>query len=310
MTPASTSVPIRLALRGSARRRRRERTVRVILLASALISIVISAFIVYTVVAEATKFLAKVDLTKLVGQIGWFPRRGLFDIPTLLLGSAMVTGIAMLIAVPIGLASAVFLSEYSTPRVRRVVKPLLEILAGIPSIVFGYFALTVINPDVVQALVPRAPAFTILAASVGVGILSIPLVASVAEDAMRAVPRSLREASYGLGARKLTTSVRVVFPAAISGIVAAVILATSRAVGETMVVALAAGSTGTRTLDPLQPGQTMTAAMAALAIGSDQVAGATNAFQSLFFVGLLLFVITLALNVLGDAFVRRTRQRY
>jgi phosphate transport system permease protein len=310
MTPASTSVPIRLALRGSERRRRRERTVRVILLASALISIVISAFIVYTVVAEATKFLAKVDLTKLVGQIGWFPRRGLFDIPTLLLGSAMVTGIAMLIAVPIGLASAVFLSEYSTPRVRRVVKPLLEILAGIPSIVFGYFALTVINPDVVQALVPRAPAFTILAASVGVGILSIPLVASVAEDAMRAVPRSLREASYGLGARKLTTSVRVVFPAAISGIVAAVILATSRAVGETMVVALAAGSTGTRTLDPLQPGQTMTAAMAALAIGSDQVAGATNAFQSLFFVGLLLFVITLALNVLGDAFVRRTRQRY
>jgi phosphate transport system permease protein len=309
MTAAATTIPIAVALRGSAARRRRERVVRSVLLLSGLLSVVISGFIVYTVVAEAVKFLVQVDLSKLIA-IGWFPRRGLFDIPTLLLGSAMVTGIAMLIAVPVGLASAIFLSEYATPRVRRVVKPILEVLAGIPSIVFGYFALTVINPELVQRLVPTAPAFTILAASIAVGILSIPLVASVAEDAMRAVPRPLREASYGLGARKVTTSLRIVFPAAISGVVAAIILATSRAVGETMVVALAAGSTGTRSIDPLQPGQTMTAAMAALAIGSDQVAGATNAFQSLFFVGLLLFVITLSLNVVGDAFVRRTRQRY
>jgi phosphate transport system permease protein len=311
MAPANQTLPMSVALRGSAARRRREGTVRSLLFIAGLLSVAISAFIVYTVIAEALKFLTGVHLGSLI-TTGWFPRRGLFDIPTLLLGTLIVTLIAMLVATPIGLASAIYLSEYATPRVRRIVKPILEILAGIPSIVLAFFALYVINPNVVQTLVPTAPAFNLLAASLAVGILSIPLVASVAEDAMRAVPRSLREASYGLGARQATTSLRIVFPAAISGIVAALILAASRAIGETMVVALAAGASGggVRSIDPLAPGQTMTAAMAALAIGSDQVAGATNAFQSLFFVGLLLFVITLTLNLVGDAFVRRTRQRY
>ena len=224
----------------------------------------------------------------------------------------MIAVIAMVVAAPIGLASAIFLAEYATPRVRRIVKPVIEVLAGIPSIVLGFFALVVINPEVVQLLFPSAPGATMLAAGLAVGILSIPLVASVAEDAMRAVPRALREASYGLGARKITTSLRVVFPAAISGIVAALILATSRAIGETMIVALAAGATGggVRSINPLAQGQTMTAAMAALATGSDQVRGADLAFPSLFFVGALLFAITLLLNLLGEAFVRRTRQRY
>lgn len=298
-------------LRGSAGRRRRESIIRAVLAAAALSTVIVSAFIVYTVVVEAAKFLTSIDLGDLVA-IGWFPRRGLFDIATLLLGTLMVTAIAMAIATPVGLGSAIYLSEYATPRTRRTVKPILEILAGIPSIVLGFFALTVINPSIVQGVFPDAPAFTILAAGVAVGILSIPLVASVAEDAMRAVPQALREASYGLGARRLTTSIQVVFPAAISGIVAALILAASRAIGETMVVALAAGATGggVRSFDPLAPGQTMTAAMAALATGSDNVVGVGNAFQSLFFVGALLFVITLVLNVIGDAFVRRTRQRY
>lgn len=311
MTHADAAIPVGLSLRGSAARRRREAVVRAILLAAALSSVVVSAFIVYTVAFEAAKFLASIDLSDLVA-IGWFPRRGLFDITTLLLGTLMVTAIAMAVATPVGLASAIYLSEYATPRVRRVVKPIIEILAGIPSVVLGFFALTFINPTIVQSIFPEAPAFTVLAAGLAVGILSIPLVASVAEDAMRAVPRSLREASYGLGARPLTTSVRVVFPAAISGIVAALILAASRAIGETMVVALAAGATGggVRSIDPVAPGQTMTAAMAAIATGSDQVRGAANTFQSLFFVGALLFAITLILNVVGEIFVRRTRQRY
>ena len=271
----------------------------------------VSGFIVYTVAFETAKFLTSVDLSGLVA-IGWFPRRGMFDISTLLLGTLMVTAIAMALATPIGLASAIYLAEYATPRVRHIVKPIIEILAGIPSIVLGFFALTFINPRIVQGIFPEAQAFTILAAGIAVGILSIPLVATVAEDAMRAVPRSLREASYGLGARRLTTSVRVVVPAAISGIVAALILAASRAIGETMVVALAAGATGggVRSFDPVAPGQTMTAAMAAIATGSDQVKGADNTFQSLFFVGALLFVITLVLNIVGETFVRRTRQRY
>jgi phosphate transport system permease protein len=168
------------------------------------------------------------------------------------------------------------------------------------------------SPEVVQRINPQASGFNILAACIGVGILSIPLVASVSEDAMRAVPRSLREASYGLGARRLTTSMRVVFPAAISGIVAALILATSRAIGETMVVALAAGASGSgaRSWDIFNVGQTLTAAMASLAIGSDRVRGDDLAFPSLFFVGAVLFVITLLLNIIGDAFVRRTRQQY
>src|SRR5688500_3862341 len=233
MAHADAAIPVALALRGSAARRRREAIVRAVLLAAALSSILISGFIVYTVAFEAAKFLTSIDLSDLVA-IGWFPRRGLFDISTLLLGTLIVTAIAMAVATPVGLASAIYLSEYATPRTRHVVKPVIEVLAGIPSVVLGFFALTVINPEIVQGLFPKAPAFTILAAGLAVGSLSIPLVATVAEDAMRAVPRSLREASYGLGARRLTTSMRVVFPAAISGIVAALILAASRAIGETM----------------------------------------------------------------------------
>jgi phosphate transport system permease protein len=311
MAQANPPIPLAVALRGSAGRRRREVTVRAVLLAAALVSIFISAFIVYTLAIEAWRFVSQVDLAALVDG-AWAPRRNRFDIPTLVIGTVLVAAIAMLIATPVGLGSAIFLSEYATPRVRRIIKPILEILAGIPSIVLGFFAIALLSPEIVQRINPRAPGFNILAASIGVGILSIPLVASVAEDSMRAVPRSLREASYGLGARRVTTSLRVVFPAAVSGIVAALILATSRAIGETMVVAVAAGATGTgtRQWDPFQPGQTMTAAMASLAIGSDQVRGSTLAFPSLFFVGALLFLITLLLNLIGDAFVRRTRQRY
>lgn len=312
MTSATLGArPPNSSLVGSAARRRSEKAVRLVLASGGLLSMAISVAIVVTLAYEAFLFLGSIDLSQLIAP-GWFPRRGMFDLLTLFLGTAMVAGIAMLVAAPVGLATAVYLSEYASPRVRRTVKPILEILAGVPSVVLGFFALTFISPNVVQAIFPTAQGFSFMAAGLGVGILTIPLVASISEDAMSAVPRSLREASYGLGARRLTTTFRVVLPAAISGVMAAVILAISRTIGETMVVAVAAGATGgsLRTVNPLGPGQTLTAAMASLATGSDQVTGDSSAYLSLFFLGLLLFGVTLLLNVVADVFVRRTRQTY
>jgi len=186
----------------------------------------------------------------------------------------------------------------------------VEVLASIPSVVVGYFAIRFIAPELVQRLFSGAPAKNLLVAGIAVGLLTIPLMTSVAEDALRAVPMSLREASYGLGARKVTTVVRVVVPAAVSGLVAGLILSISRAIGETMVVFLAAGGVPTRPGSPLDGGTTITAAMAAVATGTDNVAGASNTFQSAFFLGLILFALTLTLNLVADRFVRRVRQKY
>jgi phosphate transport system permease protein len=311
MTDATMDPGPSRSLRGTSARRRNEGAIRAVLTAAAAVSILISAGIVLTLVFQAVSFLGQIKLEQLFAA-GWFPRRGMFSLPTVLAGTLIITGVAMAIAAPIGLASAIYLSEYASHRVRKIIKPILEILAGIPSVVLGFFALTWISPNIVQAVFIDAKGFNLLAAGIGVGILTIPLVASISEDAMRAVPVALREASYGLGARPISTCIRVVVPAAISGIVAALILAVSRAIGETMVVAVAAGASGGSlfTLDPTGPGQTLTGAMAALASGSDQVTGNTAAFQSLFFLGLVLFLMTLGLNVIGDQFVRRTRQTY
>ena len=278
---------------------------------AASVSVLISALIVVSLGGEAWTFITNVELGSLT-EIGWFPRRGLYDISTLIVGSLMITVIAMTVAGPVGLGAAIYLAEYASPRTRRFLKPIIEILAGIPSVVLGFFALTWISPNVVQWLFSDAQQFNLLAAGIGVGILTIPLMASISEDALRSVPRSLREASAGIGATKKTTTLRVVLPAAISGLVAAFIVSVSRAIGETMVVAIAAGASGGSIFDtdPTQPGQTMTAAMASLAAGTDQVRGASFAFQSLFFIGALLFVITLVLNIVADRFVTRFRQRY
>lgn len=297
-------------LRGSVARRRREAALRLTFAAAAMLSIVISIAIIVSLVGHALDFLSRVDPGALLDR-GWFPRRNMFGLPTIVAGTFIVAGIGMLVATPLGLGAAIYLSEYASPRVRRVIKPILEILAGIPSVVLGYFALSVLSPTLVQAACPdQTNIFNMAAAGIGVGILITPLIASVAEDALYAVPRSLREASYGLGARKRTTSLRIVFPAAVSGIVAALLLGVSRGIGETMVVAMAAGASGGSLfqLNPCEPGQTMTAAMTALATGSDQTRGL--AFPSLFFIGLLLFAMTLALNLVADAFVRRVRTRY
>ncbi len=282
---------------------------RLLFLASAVLSVVISGAIILSLIGNALTFAFQVDPAALFSG-GWFPRRGMYDIATIVAGTLVISAIGMIVAAPLGLGAAIYLSEYASRRVRRWLKPILEILASIPSVVLGFFALTVISPNLIQPF--GAPIFNMAAAGVAVGILITPLVASIAEDAMFAVPDYLREASYGLGARKRTTSLRVVVPAAVSGIVAALLLGVSRAIGETMIVAIAAGATGGSLfeLNPLQPGQTMTAAMTALAIGSDQVRGAALTFESLFFVGLLLFIFTLGLNLLSEAFVRRVRKRY
>jgi phosphate transport system permease protein len=313
MQPTASAPPAisPAGLRGSPARRRREQIVKVVFLAAALVSILISVLIVWSLVGGAVAFLQDVVFAQLT-ENGWYPRRDEFGLLTLIVGSLLVTAIALVVAVPVGLLTAIYLAEYANQRARKIIKPVLEILAGIPSVVLGFFALTWISPVIVQRINPASQDFNLAAAGIGVGILTIPLIASISEDSMRAVPRSLREASYGLGARRITTSLRIVVPAAMSGIVAAIILGVSRAIGETMVVAVASGGSGGAqfTADPFQPGQTITAAMASLATGTDQVVGSDAAFQSLFFLGLMLFVVTFALNQFGDYFVRRTRLQY
>jgi len=298
-------------LRGDPRRLRREATMRTLLFAAAATSILVSGLILWSLASEAWTFASQVEWRSLWTD-GWFPRRGMYDLKTILVGSAIVAGIAMVVAVPLGLGAAIYLSEYARPRVRRVVKPALEVLAGIPSVVLGFFALSWIAPEVVGRLRDGASGASLAAAGLGVGILTLPLVASVSEDALRAVPRALREASAGLGARKVTTTVRVVLPAAVSGIVAAGIIAVSRAIGETMVVFIAGGGTGGSlfSLDPFDKGTTMTAAIASQASGTDQVVGEALTFQSLFFVAALLFLLTLVLNSVAGRVVRSVRQTY
>ncbi|MEA2433984.1 MAG: phosphate transport system permease protein [Actinomycetota bacterium] len=297
-------------LTGDPRRRLRERLIKRAFQLAAIISVVISLVIVLALAGKAIDFLRSIDLGHLWGD-GWFPRRRMFDLKTILVGTLLVTGIALLVAAPLGLGAAIYLSEYAKPRLRRLLKPVLEILASVPSVVLGFFALTWISPHIVERLCGQSAIFNLAAAGIGVGILVTPLIASVAEDALRSVPDSLREASLGLGAKKGTTTARVVLPAAVSGIAASLIIGISRAIGETMVVAIAAGATGGSlfSVDPCSPGQTMTAAMASLAIGSDRV-GQAGAVESLFFVGLLLFAMTLTLNLVSERFVRRTRRAY
>ena len=298
-------------LEGDRSRTRRERLIRALFLGTAVASIIISVAIVLSLVGEAWNFARQVDPASLFSA-GWFPRRDLYDLITIVSATLLISAVAMVVAAPLGLGAGIYLAEYSGQSVRRTLKPIIEILAGIPSVVLGFWALTFISPELVQRVFGGAGVFSMLAAGIAVGVLVTPLVATVSEDAMRAVPQSLRDASYGLGADKSATVRKVVLPAAVSGIVASLILGVSRAFGETMIVFMAGGAVGgsLRTFDLLSPGQTMTAAIASLAIGTDQVAGSGLAFQSLFFVGLALFGITLGLNALSERFVRRVRERY
>jgi phosphate transport system permease protein len=309
---ATTLPPVDLS--GDPRRHRRERAMGGIFLLAALLSVLISGLILFSLFSNGIEFFTDVEWSRVFANDAWNPRAGRYSISTILVGSIIVTGIAMVVAAPLGLGAAVYLSEYARPRVRSFLKPIIEVLAGIPSVVVAVFALNWIAPEIVGNLFgdEAGRGGSMMAAGIGVGILTIPLVASVSEDAMRSVPNSLREASVGLGARRMATTVRVVLPAAVSGVVAAMILAVSRAIGETMVVFIAGGAADTArfTTDPLDGSLTMTAAMASLATGTDNVRGAGLAVPSLYFVGIVLFALTLGLNVIANVFVRRVRQAY
>src|SRR5919106_809298 len=313
MAATALPPPGSVDLSGDPRRHRRERTMGIVFFAAAAVSLVVTVLILVSLFSNRLEFFTDVELSNVFNATGWNPRANQYGISTILVGSLIVTGVAMVVATPLGLGAAIYLSEYAQPRIRTVLKPILEVLAGIPSVVIAVFALNWIAPEIVGRLFGQQYSRgSMMAAGIGVGILSIPLIASVSEDAMRAVPNSLRQASAGLGARRMSTTVRVVLPAAISGIVAAFILATSRAIGETMVVFIAGGAADSApyTTNPLDGSLTMTAAMASLAVGTENVRGSGLAVPSLYFVGIVLFFFTFALNLIADRFVRRVRQAY
>jgi phosphate transport system permease protein len=300
-------------LRGNPKQRRKERTMRLAFQGAALLTVVVSMLILFVLVRGAISFLNAIDWDLgFLSDNGWFPRRSRFDLRTIFVGSLVMGVVSMLVAIPFGLGTAVYLSEYAPPKVRAVVKPIIEVLAGVPSVIIGYFVLRFIAPDIVGKIFNPTNERNMLAAGLGIGILVIPIMASVSEDALRSVPNSLREASYGIGARKVSTVVRVVLPAAVSGLVAASIIAISRAIGETMVATMAGGFDGSGSytgISPTNSGLTMTAAMTNAVGGTDQAKGGAP-FQVLFFVGLVLFLITLVLNLIGAKFVARVRQQY
>jgi phosphate transport system permease protein len=301
-------------LQGHPRQRRKDHVMRAIFFLAAAASIVISLLILFVLVRGTISFFREIDWDfGILSDTGWFPRRERFDLRTIVVGSVVMGLVAMLVAVPLGLGTAIYLSEYAPRRVRKVVKPIIEVLAGIPSVIVGYFVLNLVAPDLVNKIFSQPEgAKSMLAAGLGIGILVIPIMAAVSEDALSAVPNALREASYGCGARKVNTVVSIVLPAAVSGIVAASIIAVSRAIGETMVATMAAGYDGSgpyNGVSPLNGGLSMTGAMTNAAGGTDNTQGGAP-FDVLFFVGLLLFLITLGLNLIGDRFVQRVRMKY
>ncbi|MEO6714126.1 MAG: phosphate ABC transporter permease subunit PstC [Mycobacteriales bacterium] len=289
------------------RRRPVEFTIESLLALCGVISVATTLAIVVTLVRDGSGLFAEVNIGDFLGGTTWAPNSGDFGILPLIAGTVLVSFIAIAVAVPLGLAAATYLSEYARPRVRRVLKPMLEVLAGVPTVVYGFFALTVVTPQL-KKLFPGMGVFNALSAGLVMGVMIIPTVASVSEDAMRSVPQSLREGAFGLGAGRRRVAVRVVIPAALSGIAAAVILGISRAVGETMIVALAAGSTPKLTANPLESIQTMTGYIASIA-GGESSRGSLQ-YKSIFVVGLTLFVLTLTLNLITVRLVRRFRQVY
>ena len=283
--------------------------IRSFLAVCAFLSIFTTLGIVAVLVFETWGFFQEVSILEYFTSAEWTPlfSEKHFGILPLLAGTLEVTAGAMFLALPIGLTSAIYLSEYAPDGARRAIKPFLEVLAGIPTVVYGYFALLFISP-ILRAIFPDTSVFNAASASIVMGIMIVPMVSSLSEDAMTAVPRSLREASYALGATKMEVSLRVVVPSALSGIIAAFILAISRAIGETMIVAIAAGQQPRLTLNPLEAIQTMTAYIVQVSLG-DTPTG-TLEFRTIFAVGMTLFVMTLVLNIISQLVLRRFREAY
>ena len=296
-------------LQGKARRRWSERGIGGGLFLCALLSVATTAGIIFVLADQTYGFFDQVSIWDFLFGTRWAPllEPKSFGVLPLLNGTLLIVFGSALIAIPVGLASAVYLSEYATSRMRRVIKPILEILAGIPTVVYGYFALTFITP-MLQSIIPSTQVFNAASASIVVGVMILPMVASLCDDALRAVPASLREGAYALGATSFETTTRVVVPGALSGIVAAFVLALSRALGETMAVTLAAGATPKMLLNPLESLQTMTAYIVQVSLG-DTPAG-TIEYQTIFAVGSLLFAITLLANIVANRVMRHFREEY
>jgi phosphate transport system permease protein len=290
-------------------RRWGERLIALLLFGCGLISVLTTVGIVVVLVTESAGFFRQVPIAEFLTGTRWSPMYSEqhFGILPLLNGTLLIAAGSLLIALPVGLTSAIYLSEYASPRVRGVIKPILEVLAGIPTVVYGYFALTFVTP-LIRMVFPGTGIFNAASGAIVVGIMIIPMVASLSEDALSAVPRSLREAAYGLGATRVEVSTRVVVPAALSGIVASFILAISRAIGETMAVTLAAGATPRMTLNFLESIQTMTAYIVQVSLG--ETPHGTLEYSTIFAVGLVLFLITLAMNLLSQRITRRFREVY
>jgi phosphate transport system permease protein len=283
--------------------------IEALLLAAALVAVATTLGIVYVLVSESWVFFKEVPLSRFLFDREWTP---LFDNPqfgirVLLSGTIVSSLVALCVALPLGTTIAIYLSEFAQPKTREWVKPILELLSGIPTIVYGYFALLLVTP-LLQQLFPSLPGFNLLSAGLVMGIMIVPYVSSMAEDAMRAVPMHLREGSFAMGATRLQTALKVVMPAAISGIASAYILGISRAVGETMILAVAAGMQPNLTFNPMEPAATVTAFIVQVALG-DLPHGSIG-YQTIFAAGLTLFIITLCFNLVGHVLRKKLRQAY
>jgi phosphate transport system permease protein len=286
-----------------------ERLIEGLLLAAAAVSVLTTLGIVYVLVSESIHFFSNVSIVDFLTDTQWTP---LFDdahfgIMVLVSGTVVSSVVALAVAIPMGTVIAIYLSEFANPKVREVAKPILELLGGIPTIVFGYFALLVVTP-LLQIILPELPGFSLLSAGLVMGIMIVPYIASLSEDAMRAVPMSLREGAYAMGSTRLYTAIHVVVPAAISGLAASYILGISRAVGETMILAVAAGMQPNLTWNPMEPAATITSYIVQVALG-DLPHGSIG-YQTIFAAGLTLLLITLIFNILGQWLRARFRENY
>jgi phosphate transport system permease protein len=287
----------------------KERVIEYTLAAFAVLSVLTTLTIAAVLVYESLAFFGRVSIVEFFTETRWTPEFAdkHFGIWPLLAGTLLITGIAAVVAMPLGLASAIYISEYAAPRVRKILKPSLEVLAGVPTVVYGYFALTFVTP-LLKNFLPGIHVFNALSAGLVVGIMIVPMIASLSEDALRAVPRTLPRGAYALGATKIEVVTRVMVPSALSGIMASFILAISRAIGETMIVTLAAGATANLTANPLEPVRTMTAYIVQMSFGD--IGYGSIEYQSIFAVGLLLFVLTLLMNILSQKIVRGYQEQY
>lgn len=308
-TSSASDVPAASSLRRRAARRIRERIVESVLFLAALSSVLTTIAIIVVLVEESLLFFQHVSVWEFISGTEWTP---LFDNPKygilpLLMGTLVTSAIALSVAVPMGTIIAIYLSEFAGFRAREIAKPFLELLAGIPTVVYGYFALLFVTP-LLQVILPDLPGFNMLSAGLVMGIMIVPYVSSICEDAMRAVPMALREGSFAMGATRLQTATKVIVPAALSGIAAAYILGVSRAVGETMVLAIAAGNQPNFTVNPTEPAQTITAYIVAVSLGDLPHGGV--GYQTIFAAGLTLLLMTLGFNIGGHWLRRRYRETY